>query len=216
MPDRDAPALGYNAPIVDDSPGFRIGTLDREHVVVQRRRRDFSRAIGRSCSWLVAIALLGACGKETVPKSSGWSDFQGIQYRAPAGTNVTSADGVLPGPEGLGGIPRGARISVTLTKPKGFYVEIVKNAEPTSLEGEKHVLLANKVGTNMVGKATSTGWELTYDMPVTNDARLATQAHEVYADLAGGHFTCSYADVNCANPSAAEAICRSIRLKPAE
>lgn len=181
---------------------------------------------------LVAIALLGACGKETTSTStststssspspspsvpsSEWTDFQGIQYRAPAGTNVMSADGVMPGPGGLGGIPTGVRISVTLTKPRGFYVEIVKNAQPTSLEGEKYVLLANKVGTKMVGKATSTGWELTYDMPVTNDAQPATQAHELYADLAGGHFTCSYADVNCPDPAAAEAICRSLRPKPA-
>jgi len=177
---------------------------------------------------LVVIALLGACRKEPVPTptsttsrsssaaSSEWTDFQGIQYRAPAGTNVLSADGVLPGPGGLGGIPSGVRISVTLTKPKGFYVEIVKNAQPTSLEGEKHVLLANKVGTNMVDKATPTGWELTYDMPVTDDARPAAKAHELYADLAGGHFTCSYADVNCPDPAAAEAICRSLRAKPAE
>jgi hypothetical protein len=37
-----------------------------------------------------------------------------------------------------------------------------------------------------------------------------------YTDLAGGHFTCSYADVNRPDPSAAEAICRSIRPKSAD
>lgn len=172
--------------------------------------------------------LLGACGKETVSTSASsasasaspsspapeWTDFQGIQYRAPAGTNVMTRDGVMPGPGGQGGIPAGVRITVTLTKPKSFYVQIIKNATPTSLEGEKYVLLGNKVGTNMIGKVTSTGWELTYDMPVTNDARVATQAHELYADLAGGHFMCSYADVNCPDPAAAEAICRSMRPEP--
>ena len=52
----------------------------------------------------------------------------------------------------------------------------------------------------MVGKVTSTGWELTYDMPVTNDARTSSKAHVLHADLAGGHFECSYADVNCPDP----------------
>lgn len=164
---------------------------------------------------LVALALLDACGKR-VPTSSSptsaseWTDFEGIQYRAPAGTNVERRDGVMPGPGGQGGIPTGVRISVTLTKPHGFYVEIVKNASPTSLEGEKQALLAAKAGTNMVDKITSTGWELTYDMPTTT----ATQAHELYADLAGGHFMCTYADVNCPDSAAADAICRSLRQKP--
>ena len=178
---------------------------------------------------LMTIALLGACGKERVrtiatssptpssstpAASSDWTDFEGIQYRAPAGTNVERRDGVLPGPGGQGGIPGGDRISVTLTKPNGFYVEIVKNARPTSLEGEKYALVAAKAGTNMVDKVTSTGWELTYDMPVTGNGKTATQAHELYADLGGGHFMCSYADVNCPDAAAAEAICRSLRAKP--
>ena len=121
-----------------------------------------------------------------------------------------------PGPGGLGGIPSGVRITVTLSHPapNGFYVEIVKTAEPTSLEGEKYVLLANKVGSKMVGKVTSTGWELTYDMPGPSDARTSSKAHVLHADIAGGHFDCRYADVNCTDRAAAEAICRSMRPKP--
>lgn len=181
--------------------------------------KDLLLAVDRLASGLVVIALLGGCRKETVPtpaRASEWTDFQGIQYRAPSGTSALSAGGVLPGPGGLGGIPSGVRISVTITKPNGYYVEIVKSAQPTSLDGEKQGLLGSKAGTNMVGKATNTGWELTYDMPVTNDARVATQAHELYVDLAGGHFKCTYADVNCPDPAAAEAICRSLRPKPSE
>ena len=35
----------------------------------------------------------------------------------------------------------------------------------------------------------------------------------VYVDIAGGHFQCTYAEEKCTDPTAAEAICRSMRPK---
>jgi hypothetical protein len=188
---------------------YRQLTLDERYQVQTLRALACARRLA-----IAALLLLCVCGKETSASSA---EFHGVQYEAPAGTHARVADGVLPGPGGGGGIPSGVRISLTLTHrdPRGFYVEIVKTAAPRSLDAEKATLLANKVGSNMVGKVTPTGWELTYDMPVTNDARIASQSHVLYADLAGGHYTCSYADVNCTDRAAAEAICRSMRPKPA-
>jgi hypothetical protein len=160
---------------------------------------------------LAATAVLAACGKKDSKPSTDGSDFYGIQYRVPAGTSAKITDGTLPGPGGQGGAPSGVRISLVLTRPgpDGFYVEIIKTAEAVSLDGTTFALVANNVGSNMAGKATGTGWELTYDLPSGG------KAHVVYADIAGGHFECSYADVNCPSPAAAEAICRSMRPAPA-
>jgi len=149
--------------------------------------------------------------------STEWSDFYGIQYRAPAGTNAMTQDGTLPGPGGMGGIPRGVRVSVRLSKPAplGFYVEIIRTAEPVSLEAMKHALVGSTAGSNMVGHVTSTGWDLIYDMPGAAGAS-TSKAHIVYVDIAGGHFQCIYAEANCTDPAAAEAICRSMRPKAGE
>ena len=123
----------------------------------------------------------------------------------------------MPGPGGQGGVPTGVRISVTLSKPDTFYVEIIKHAAPISLEGEKYVLLGSKAASSAAGKVTSTGWELTYDRPVVNDARAAKKKGRIfYFDIASGHFECSYAEENCPDPAAAEEICRSIRPMRAE
>jgi hypothetical protein len=175
---------------------------------------------------------LGACTKEresttstssatAIPSttatasSNEWTDWEGIQYRAPPGTNALLRDGVMPGPGGQGGIPGGDHMSVTLTKPNGFYVELVKDASPTSLEGEKYVLTeGGKLKREMVGKVTSSGWELSYDYGTSKDGGRVPQTHEIYTDIAGGHFKCTYGADNCPDATAAEAICRSLRPKP--
>jgi hypothetical protein len=179
---------------------------------------------------LALIFVLGACRKEdrspspspSAPPSASssqarapteWSDFYGIQYKAPAGTNAQSHDGVLPGPGGQGGIPRGVRPSVVLMKPapQSFYVEILKTSEPVSLEGMQYVLAGNKVGSNFIGKATSTGWELTYD--AARGGGSTSKSHILYMDSAGGHYQCTFDEGNCGDAGAAEAICRSFRPK---
>jgi hypothetical protein len=175
---------------------------------------------------LALIFVLGACRKEDrslspLPSASSsqarapteWSDFYGIQYKAPAGTNARSSDGVLPGPRGQGGIPSGVRPSVVLTMPAphSFYVEILKLSEPVSLEGMQYVLAGNKVGSNFIGRATSTGWELTYD--TVRGGGSTSKAHILYVDSAGGHYQCTFDEGNCSDVGAAEAICRSFRPK---
>jgi len=117
-------------------------------------------------------------------------------------------DGVLPGPGGMGGIPRGERPSVKLTMPgaKSFYVDIEKPKDPVSLDGMKRVIVGMKMGTKIVTKTTANGWEITY---ASDDGN----AHILYADIAGGHYQCTYADVNCGDPAMADAICRSLRAK---
>lgn len=102
------------------------------------------------------LLVLVACGKTTggAPPPSDWQSFDGIQYRAPVGTNVNVSDGVLPGPGGQGGIPSGVRPMVVLTKPNpnGFYVEIVRTA-PTLPDGTGHV-----IGFDSRGKHYECSW----------------------------------------------------------
>ena len=158
---------------------------------------------------LVAIAV-GACATS----SSGWSDFYGIQYQSPAGTTAQITDSTLPGPGGEGGSPAGERPDVVLILPgaHGFRVQIVKPAEPVSLDGMKYALVGNKVGSNHVGTATKTGWELTYDVR-SEDSSSTSKVHIIYADVAGGHYQCSYDEASTGDPAVAEAICRSLRAK---
>jgi hypothetical protein len=148
------------------------------------------------------------------PSTSEWSDFYGIEYKAPAGTDARITDSVRPGPGGKGGIPTGVQPSAVLIRrgSQGFYVGLVKTAEPVSLEGMKRVLVGNKIGSNLVGKATKTGWELTYDMSREADGG-TSKVHTLYFDVGGGHYRCTYNEADCADPAAAEAICRSIRPK---
>jgi|GEM_PF-3366983 len=159
----------------------------------------------------LVIAVMGACGGTS---SSGWSDFYGIQYQAPAGTTAQVTDSVLPGPGGEGGSPTGERPDVVLILPgaHGFRVQIVKPSEPVSLDGMKYVLVGNKVGSNHVGTATKTGWELTYDVR-SEESSSTSKAHIIYADIAGGHYQCEYDEASTGDAAVAEAICRSIRPK---
>ncbi len=160
------------------------------------------------------------CRKETVdgaaPSSSSgeWIDFEGIQYRAPAGTQQLVKDGVLPGPGGLGGIPSGQRIHASISKPNpnGLFVELLRTADPVTLEGMKSSLVANGIARHLVGKTTTPGWELTYEQIDGADASIG-EVHIVYADLGGKHYQCTWAETNCADKKAADGICRSLRAK---
>jgi hypothetical protein len=116
---------------------------------------------------------------------------------------------VLPGPGGLGGIPSGEHIVLKLTHPdpSSFYVEIIKTAEPKALE------IYQTHQRNLTTKVTPTGWEVTYDSPRTSDGQGTIKNAVFYADLAGGHYTCRYMDINCPDKAAAEAICRSMLSK---
>ncbi|WP_437676304.1 hypothetical protein [Sorangium sp. So ce131] len=158
------------------------------------------------------LALVLACAACTDGKGA-WRDFYGIQYRAD-GAHAHETDGVLPGPEGLGGIPSGVRPSVVLTRPDGYHVEIAKPAQRLSLEAEKASLEQSRAGSNFREVVTSDGWELTYDRPTLPGAepgRSGGEAHVIYREIAAGNYQCSWADVSGRDPRAAEAVCRSIR-----
>jgi hypothetical protein len=150
---------------------------------------------------------LAACVVEGV-----WIDFEGIEYRAPEGTTMNVEDGVLPGPGGLRGIPSGERIEASIAKKGAFYLQLVRTRLPPTLEGTKQSLLANHVGRNLKGTVTQTGWELTYEH-IDSSGASPGKAHVIYAYIAGKHYECSWADVNCPDPVAAEALCRSLRPK---
>ena len=158
---------------------------------------------------LVLFVALAACKKE-----SPWNQFEGIEYRVPLGTNVSASDGsVLPGPGGLGGQPSGVRPHVTLSKagPQGFYVELAREPSASTLDGTKYIYTANKTAQNMVGRTTTTGWELDYD-GISPTGEPTGRAHLIHYDLAGKPFQCSWANSNCGDPATAEAICRSVRV----
>ena len=159
---------------------------------------------------LLVLIVLAACRKE-----AGWIDFEGIQYRAPHGTAQRVEDGVLPGPGGQGGIPSGVRVEASITKPNpnGLFVQIVRTAEPASLDGTKQSLSANHVGREMKGATTQAGWELTYEQLDANGAPVGN-VHMVYRDIGGGHYQCTWGEANCADRAGADAICRSMRAKP--
>jgi hypothetical protein len=191
----------------------------------------------------VALALApGGCGKDTSrPASAGapsaaplpepppsaapraptveWRRFGGVEYQVPVGAWANERDSILPGPKGSGGVPGGVDPTVTVGMPgdHAFYVQIEKPIAPVSLEGMKYVVLGNKmaVPSSVVGKATPSGWDLTYDSADAADAS-SRKVHVIYADIAGGHFQCTYADVNCKDPAVAEAICRSLRPSAAK
>jgi hypothetical protein len=167
---------------------------------------------------LVLVLVSSACRQDGGPSSqvsSEWMTFHGIQFRVPVGTRAETTDGVLPGPEGMGGIPTGDRPSTVLILPgpHGFYVEIIKTNAPVSMEAMKHVLVGSQVGQNHDGEATSTGWEMTYETRGVPDAS-TKKTHIQYFEVAGGYYQCIYGEANCGDPAAAEAICRSIRPKP--
>lgn len=182
---------------------------------------------------IVPMLAAAACGKEpsitaappdasSVPLVTAtatastmvWKDFVGVQYQAPSGANATFKDGVMPGPGGQGGIPTGERPSLTLSMagPKGFYVQLEKPKDAVSLDGMKRVIDGMKMGTNVVTKKTANGWEISYARTDAADAE-PPNAHILYFDIAGGHYQCTYADVNCGDPAMADAICRSLRAK---
>lgn len=157
-------------------------------------------------------------GSPTVaaPGGSSWTDFYGIQYQAPAGTDAHVTRSVLPGPGGLGGSPTDERPDVTLSLAgsHGFYVQITKSKDAESLDGMTSTYVANKVGINHHGSKTSTGWELRYDVQRSDDPSKTSKVVLVYADLAGGHYECIYSDETSPDPAVADAICRSMRVKP--
>jgi hypothetical protein len=160
-----------------------------------------------------ALVLFSGCKgtSTTTPASSMWIDFEGIQYRAPVGTTMNVEDGVLQGPDGLGGIPSGERIEANISKSAAFYVQLLRTRVPSTLEGTKQSLLANHVGRNLKGTVTETGWELSYELIVNGTS--SGKAHVIYTEIAQKHYECSWADVNCPDPAAAEALCRSLRPK---
>ena len=162
------------------------------------------------------MILLVACRKDDglpppAPSPNEWRDFYGVEYRAPPGTNALNKNGVLPGPGGRGGVPADERPNVVLTKPQAFNVEIVKTTKPVSMEGMMYTLGQNKIGSNLNGKATTVGWDLTYET-VRGDST-PSKTHIIYAALSGGFYQCTYDESTSPDPKAAEAICRSIRPK---
>ncbi len=156
---------------------------------------------------LLCLGLV-ACGSST----SEWRTFYGIEYRTTKASSSSIVDSVLPGPGGLGGSPVGERPVVTIAEagPHGFYLTITGSSYAMTLEGQKSTLVSNKLGSNFVGKTTPTGFELVGDQTSPGGGP-STRFHEIYVDLAGGHYDCIYAEVNCADPAAAEAVCRSMR-----
>lgn len=166
----------------------------------------------RRWTFFLAVFVVAAC---RIQSGGDFIDFEGIQYRAPAGSTMQVQDGVLPGPGGLGGVPSGQRVEASIGRPNpnGLHVTIVRTAEPASLEGTKQSLAANRVGRNMNGKITPAGWELTYEQLDTMGTPWGI-VHMVYADINGKHYQCTWAEVSCADRAAADAICRSMRAKP--
>ncbi len=160
----------------------------------------------------ILTLLVASCGKTQVANES-WYVFREIELLAPKSASLGEQDGVLPGPGGLGGVPTGERpsVDVGVDGPHGFHLTIFREPGPRTLEGEKSSMASNKYGTNPVGKVTANGWELTYDAEVygtpTGRSRL------FYAAVAGKHFTCIFAEPNCKDVAAAEAVCRSMRAK---
>ena len=162
------------------------------------------------------LLVLVACGADKAtpaPAVSEWTDFYGIQYQAPPGTTARITESVLPGPGGEGGSPVGERPYVELSMPGRFHVTITKTRGASTLDATKALYVANKLGTDHAGASTPTGWELTYRVPRSDDSTKTSVAHLVYAALGGGHYECSYDEQNCADPKAAETICRSMRAK---
>lgn len=167
--------------------------------------------------WLVC--LLVACGSSAQPPAVAtdeWTDFYTIQYQAPKGTDARVTRSVLPGPGGLGGSPVDERPYVTLSMGgvNSFYVTITKTQERSTLDATKASYVANHVGTNHRGSATTTGFEMTYQTQRSDDATKSSTAHLIYAELGGGNYQCSYDEQNGKDPAAAAAICRSLRSKP--
>jgi hypothetical protein len=160
----------------------------------------------------VGLLVLVACGSP--PPELPWTEFYGIQYQVPPGTDVRETRSVLPGPGGLGGSPTDERPYVTLVGGHSFYVTITKTQERSTLEGKQQSYLANHIGSNHTGKATPTGWEMTYRTSRGDDATKLGTVVLIYADLAGGHYECMYDDQNSREPAVADAICRSMRVKP--
>ncbi|MBS2012213.1 MAG: hypothetical protein JST00_04970 [Deltaproteobacteria bacterium] len=171
-----------------------------------------------ACLLLLVPFSSSACGKERAapsPTPSEWTDFEGIQYRAPPGTQQVVRDSVLPGPGGLGGRPSGVLVEASISKanPNGFYVELERSRDPSTLEGTKGSLVSNGVGRNLMGQSTATGWELTYEQIGGSGASVGL-VHVLYTDLGGKHYRCTWAEANCADKKAADALCRSLRPKP--
>ncbi len=144
--------------------------------------------------------------------NSEWRTFYGVEYHTSKASSSSVVDSVLPGPGGQGGSPVGERPVVTVAQagPHGFYLTITRSSYAMTLEGEKSTQVSNQIGSKLVGKTTPTGWELVGDQTSPGGGP-PTPFHEIYVDLAGGHYDCIYAAVNCADPAAAEAVCRSIR-----
>ncbi|MEO8701266.1 MAG: hypothetical protein ABI867_14550 [Kofleriaceae bacterium] len=157
---------------------------------------------------LLCLGLVACSSSST----SEWRTFYGIEYRTSKASSSSIVDSVLPGPGGLGGSPVGERPVVTISEagPHGFYVTITKSSYAMTLDAAKATLLSNKIGEQLVGKTTPTGFELAGVQ--TSPGGPSTPFHEIYVDLAGGHYDCLYADANCADPAAAEALCRSMRV----
>ncbi len=153
---------------------------------------------------VLGVALVG-CSSD-----SEWRTFYGIEYRTTKASTSHVVDSVLPGPDGLGGSPVGERPTVTISEagPHGFYVTITKTKERLTIDSEEGTFTSNA---KLVGTSTAIGWELSGEQ-ATGDGRTLV-IHEIYADLAGGHYECTYADVNCADVVPADALCRSMRGK---
>ena len=168
----------------------------------------------------ILVVAAGACGNDGPVQSSAgraargmeWRAFHGIEYQVPAATRSSVQESVLPGPGGQGGIPTGVRpqLTLSLAGPHGFYLQIVRSATPTSLEGMKQVLVSNKIASDLVGTTTANGWELTYNQ-IGQDGAAQGKARISSAHIAGAYFQCTYGEMNCADPAAARAICRSLR-----
>jgi hypothetical protein len=172
----------------------------------------------------LALALaLAACESRGAPPapappavSPEWTDFYGIQYKAPPGTNAHVTRSVLPGPGGEGGSPTDERpyVSLGMGGPRRFHLTITKVRGPETLDAIKASYAANGVGSGHTGVTTKTGWEMTYRNPRSDDPTKTSLVRLIYADIGGGHYECIYDEQNCADPTVAEAICRSIRAKP--
>jgi len=162
---------------------------------------------------MLVLLLGGGCGKEKLVANETWHTFEGIEYRAPKGAVQQVQDGVLPGPGGLGGIPSGQHIEARITSQEGkLFMSLVRSAAPKTLEATEKTLEANHIARGLAGKTTPTGWELTYEQIDTTGASIG-KVHVVYADVAGGHYECTWAEVNCGDHAAADALCRSLRPK---
>jgi hypothetical protein len=159
------------------------------------------------------LAVMAACGHGGSAPDPDRIEFYGVVIDVPPGTSSSSSGSHLP--MNYEGAPTEVTPGITLFRPDthDFALAIQKLPGVVSLDGMKWTMGQQAQASRIAGRPTGSGWDVEYRW--TSDGAPPTTIYVRYLQLPDQQYQCQYDDGSSKQLAVAEAICRSIRPRPA-